>query len=232
MEELWFFRGCMSTFREREMAEATLEILRRLHLPLRLFGRELCCGSVLFRTGQEREAEEVRRRNEEEFRRLGVRRLLTVCPGCYSTFRKDYSLDGVEVLHLTQLLRELVREGRLRLGGRRVRATYHDPCHLGREWRIYEEPREVLRSIPGLELVEMNLSRELSRCCGAGGGVRSAFREVSRAASRTRVGDALEAGAELLVTSCPFCYHHLREAAEGRVEVRDLSLLVRDLMEG
>ncbi|TDA31314.1 MAG: hypothetical protein DSO04_04305 [Hadesarchaea archaeon] len=96
MEELWFFRGCMSTFREREMAEATLEILRRLHLPLRLFGRELCCGSVLFRTGQEREAEEVRRRNEEEFRRLGVRRLLTVCPGCYSTFRKDYSLDGVE----------------------------------------------------------------------------------------------------------------------------------------
>ncbi len=232
MGELWFFRGCMSTFRERAMAEATLEILRRLRLPFRLFGRERCCGSVLFRTGQEREAEEVRRRNEEEFRRLGVRRLLTTCPGCYSTFRRDYSLDGVEVLHLSQLLRELIREGRLRLRERRVRATYHDPCHLGREWGIYEEPREVLRSIPGLELVEMTLSREFSRCCGAGGGVRSAFPEVSLAASRTRVGEALEAGAELLVTSCPFCYHHLKEAAEGRMEVRDLSLLVRDLMEG
>ncbi|MEM2977938.1 MAG: heterodisulfide reductase-related iron-sulfur binding cluster [Candidatus Hadarchaeales archaeon] len=230
--ELWFFRGCMSTFREREIAEATVEILRRLGLPFRLFDRETCCGSVLFRTGQVGEAEEVRKKNEEEFSRLGVRRLLTACPGCYSTFRKEYSLPGVEVLHLTQLLRDMVRGGRLRLGERKVRATYHDSCHLGREWGLYEEPREVLKSVPGLELVEMSLSRGFSRCCGAGGGVRSAFRELSSAVSSTRVGDALEAGAQLLVTSCPFCYHHLREVADGRVEVRDLSLLVRDLMEG
>lgn len=229
MEELWFFRGCMSTFRERGMAEATVEILRKLGLPFRLFEREVCCGSVLFRTGLRGEAEEVRRRNEEEFSRLGVRRLLTVCPGCYSTFRREYSLPGVEVLHLTQLLHGLL--GRLRWRGeRRVRATYHDPCHLGREWGVYEEPREVLRAIPGLELVEMSLSREFSRCCGAGGGVRSAFGEVSSAISRSRVEDAVEAGAGLLVTSCPFCYHHLKEV--GRVEVTDLSLLVRDLLEG
>ncbi len=230
--ELWFFRGCMSTFRERGIAEATVEILRKVSLPFRLFDRETCCGSVLFRTGQVEEAEEVRRRNEEEFSRLGVRRLLTACPGCYSTFRREYSLPGVEVLHLTQLLRGLLVEGRLRLGRREVKATYHDSCHLGREWGLYEEPREILKSVPGLELLEMSLSREFSRCCGAGGGVRSAFRELSSAVSRSRVGDALEAGAQLLVTSCPFCYHHLREAAEGRMEVKDLSMLVRELMEG
>lgn len=230
--ELWFFRGCMSTFREREIAEATVEILRRLGLPFRLFDRETCCGSVLFRTGQVREAEEVKRRNEEEFSRLGVRELLTVCPGCYSTFRKEYSLPGVKVLHLTQLLHRMLREGRLKLRGKEVRATYHDSCHLGREWGLYEEPREILRGMPGLELVEMSLSREFSRCCGAGGGVRSAFRDLSSAVSRSRLGDALDVGAQLVVTSCPFCYHHLREVADGRVEVRDLSLLVRDLMEG
>lgn len=230
--ELWFFRGCMSTFREREIVEATVEILGRLGLPFRLFERETCCGSVLFRTGQVEEAKGVRRKNEEEFSRLGIGKLLTACPGCYSTFRREYSLPGVEVLHLTQLLHRMLREGRLKLRGREVRATYHDPCHLGREWGLYEEPREILRSVPGLELVEMPLSRGFSRCCGAGGGVKSAFPELSSSVSRARMGDALDAGAQLLVTSCPFCYHHLREVADGRMEVKDLSLLVRDLMEG
>jgi len=229
--EFWFFRGCMSTFREREITEATLEILERLEVVFHLFERETCCGSVLFRTGLREEAERVRRKNEEEFSKLGVRRLLTACPGCYSTFR-EYSLSGVEVLHLVHLLHHMLREGKLRLKEKRMRVTYHDPCHLGREWGIYEEPREILRSIPGLELVEMPLSREFSRCCGAGGGVRSAFKELSSAVSRSRIGDALDSGAQILVTSCPFCYHHLKEAAGGKMEVKDLSLLVRDLMEG
>jgi Fe-S oxidoreductase len=123
----------------------------------------------------------------------------------------------------------LIESGKLRPETKRVKATYHDPCHLGRHTEVYEEPRRILKSIRGLELVEMKSSRQLSRCCGGGAGVKTAYPELSKKAALRRVSEAEKTGAKLLVTTCPFCVQTLRGAAEASgssMEVVELSVLV------
>ena len=192
---------------------------------------EVCCGSTIKRIGDVRLFEELRNANCEAILSCEPARIVTPCAGCYKTMAQDYGdlLGGIEVIHSTQYILGVLREGRLRLKEIRVTATYHDPCHLGRYAGIYDEPREILRLIPGLELVEMSNSRELSMCCGGGGGVKTAYGDLSSRIAQKRVREAEETGASLLVTACPFCVQTLSAAAKSMdspIIVEEISVLV------
>ena len=192
---------------------------------------ELCCGSTVRRIGDEALFEDVRDRSARAILDWHPRRLVTPCAGCYKTLSQDYrsKLEGLEVLHSTQYLLRLFSEGRLRFVEEEAVVTYHDPCHLGRHAGLYDEPRAVIKNLPGLRLVEMRSSRELSRCCGGGGGVKTAYPEVSARVAAKRVDEAESTGASMLVTACPFCMQSLSAAAAAAgagIEVVDLSVLV------
>ncbi len=182
-----------------------------------LLDDELCCGSTVKRLGHKQLFERLRKENEQRLRATGVKRIVTACAGCYKTLRQDYKglAEDVRVLHSTEYLAELVSSDRLRFRGADIKVTYHDPCHLGRHAEVYDAPRALLHSVPGLELVEMRSARELARCCGGGAGVKTAYPEISQKAAVRRIREAEKTGASALVTACPFCMQSLKNAAQS-----------------
>ena len=235
--EVLFFVGCTAAYDPniRGMAVETARVLARAGVDFGTLGNEEgCCGSTMMRTGLLDAAKDMVLRNIERFERASPAVIVTSCAGCYKTIRQDYprvGKVGAKVVHITQLVDSLIREGRLTLDKRvEGKVTYHDPCHLGRHNELYEEPRRILRAIPGLELVEMERNRSEARCCGAGGGVKTAFPDLAQKISSLRVADAEATGAGTLTTSCPFCYQSLKAAIEGkgsRLQMVDLMELVR-----
>jgi heterodisulfide reductase subunit D len=197
---------------------------------------ELCCGSTAKRIGHSKLFEKLRAENEKRLLASGAKRLVTACAGCYKTLSQDYpGLAGkIEILHATEYLAELVKAGKLKFPHTELKVTYHDPCHLGRHTEVYDQPREVLRSIPGLRLVEMKNSRELSRCCGGGAGVKTAYPSVSEKVAIKRLNEAEQTGADVLVTTCPFCVQTLMAAAVSsgsKIQVIELAVLLDRIME-
>jgi len=234
LTETLFYVGCTYSL-DRSLQEAPKALARIMKRIGERFGLlledELCCGSTAKRIGQARLFEKLKSQNEGALRATGARRLVTACAGCYKTLKQDYGelSRDIEVLHSSEYLAELIKEGRLAPKRTRVTVTYHDPCHLGRHAGVFDAPREVLRSIPGLELKEMKTSRELSRCCGGGAGVKTAYPEVSQRAALRRLREAESTGAQILVTACPFCVQTLRGAAEASgsaLEVVELEVFV------
>jgi heterodisulfide reductase subunit D len=188
----------------------------------------------MMRTGMFDYAKKMVRKNIELFETAGSSTIVTSCAGCFKTIRQDYSKVGrvsARVVHVTQFVNELIDQKKIVLErGVEGKITYHDPCHLGRHNKLYEEPRKILESIPGVKLVEMERNREESRCCGAGGGVKTAFPELAQKISALRIEDAEKTGADILVTSCPFCYQSLKasiEAKGSKLKMMDLMELVR-----
>jgi Fe-S oxidoreductase len=220
--DILYYIGCTARYRVPEIADAMLEIFDKLGLKYQVMGEEWCCGSVLFRTGQVEAAKELVAHNIEEIKRSGAKTVIFTCPGCLKTFEKDYPDMGVELVHSTQFLTRL---GTMNLKEEDLKAAYHDPCHLGRDLGIYEEPRAVLREVA--EVKEMKREREQAWCCGSGGGVKSAFDDFALWSATERLKEAKEAGADALVSACPFCKRNLKEAAEKeRMEVYDVVELV------
>jgi len=196
-----------------------------------LLDDEICCGSTAKRTGHIALFDKLRKENEKRIMSLHVSRIVTGCAGCFKTLKQDCPnlAKSVQILHSTEYLAGLVDSGRVKFERMPIEVTYHDPCHLGRHTGVYDAPRKVLKSIPGLRLVEMKNSREYSRCCGGGAGVKTAYPEISRKAAMARLKEAEETGAEALVTTCPFCVQTLRMAAQethSKLEVVELSVLV------
>jgi Fe-S oxidoreductase len=192
---------------------------------------ELCCGSVLFNTGQRQKAMANLKVVEEVLKAQKVRDLVALCPGCTRTFlefylpRRSNPIERVE--HISEMFLEHMDEFKFKPKHVRkiTRATYHDPCHLGRHMGIYEPPREVLHALPGVELVEMPTTREDSYCCGSGGGVRAYNRELANTTSQMRVREALELDVEYLVTACPFCERSLINGVELEKAKKDLKVI-------
>jgi Fe-S oxidoreductase len=177
-------------------------------------------------------------KNTDLFIKAGVKNLLTNSPHCLNTFCNNYpELTGsVKTIHYTSLLHTLIRQNTLKpLGEVNLKVTYHDPCYLGRYNRIYEEPRQILTSIPGIELVEMDSNKEQSLCCGGGGsGVfKKPLSQVSF--GEIRIREALKTGADVIVTACPYCIRMLNEAirksrVRKKIVVQDVAeLLVRSV---
>ncbi|TFG30527.1 hypothetical protein EU527_14440, partial [Candidatus Thorarchaeota archaeon] len=218
---LVYFAGCMATYRLPSIAEATIKVLRHAGLEFKMLGEdEWCCGSVTFRTGFIDEGKRMARHNMDALKNIGATRVVTACAGCFRTLSMDYPtlLEEelpFEVVHFPTLLKELIEENRLTFpDGEKIAVTYHDPCHIGRHMGLYDDPRDTLRKIPQVDLVEMHKSRETASCCGAGGGVRSTHRDLARGAAEIRIDEAEETGASVLTTACPFCTFNLREGIE------------------
>lgn len=224
MSKMIYFRGCVAREKLNNIAEATEKILKHADIDYKILDNETCCGSFLLRTGFVSDAKEVMKNTLKE---IGKEKIITSCAGCYKTFKNDYNeILGVEldVVHTSQLFNELIRTGKLEPPFLDKTVTYHDPCHLGRHIEEYDAPREVLSKISNL--VEMERNKEESRCCGAGGGVRAAFPEITENIAKMRIKDAEDVDAEILVTSCPFCILNLRSVSEDDKKVLDLSEMI------
>ena len=176
-----------------------------------------------------------------KIRATGACELVTPCAGCYKTFTKLYPEIGdlgLEVYHTVQYFHKLVTNGKLVFNKEVAKkVTYHDPCDLGRACRIFEEPRAVLKKIPGLEYVEMAKNRLDARCCGGGGGMQASNPDLAVDMASLRIRDALAVGAEIIVSGCPACKDNLRKGARGipkeergRIKIVDLTEMVTDAM--
>ena len=219
-----YFRGCVAREKLNEIAEATEKILKHAGIEYRVLENETCCGSFLLRTGFASDAEEVMKNTLKD---IGEETIITSCAGCYKTFKKDYKeILGVEldVVHTSQLFNDLIKNKKIEPIFLDKTVTYHDPCHLGRHLEEYDAPREILDEISNL--VEMERNKEKSRCCGAGGGVKAAFPEITENIAKMRIKDAEDIEAEILVTSCPFCILNLRSVSKDSSKILDLSEII------
>ncbi|UCE37525.1 MAG: hypothetical protein JSW00_19060 [Thermoplasmata archaeon] len=234
-----YFPGCMATYRAKDIAKSTIELLKKADVEFILLGEdEWCCGSVMLRTGNMEVGKDMMEHNVDAINKSGADVVVTSCSGCFRTLKQDYetmtgSLD-FEVKHVLELLVDLIDKGSLKFPETKLKVTYHDPCHLGRHSGLYDVPRDILKSIPGLALVEMARSRQNARCCGAGGGVRAGFPELSDQMADTRLKEAEETGADVLTSACPFCTFALREAAgrnDSKIRVLDMPELLMEILD-
>ncbi len=241
--EILYFVGCYYSYDPRNMkvAVATAKILQKAGVEFGTLGaRENCCGESIRKAGDEEKFKTLARENIKAFIDHGVKRILVSSPHCFHTFRNDYSefMMNLEVVHITQYLQELIEQGRLELTGPVAkRVTYHDPCYLGRHNGFFDQPRNVLKSGPGLEFVELPESRQNSLCCGGGGGRIWMHTDKDERFGNIRLDQTKQIGAEVLVTSCPFCISNFEESRlslpdDDPLQIKDLTEIVLESLEG
>ncbi|MDD1775829.1 MAG: hypothetical protein LUP94_00575 [Candidatus Methanomethylicus sp.] len=222
----------MSRLKVKSISDSTMKLLRLLQIPFDTLGEEEgCCGSILLRTGQIDDAKRLAIKNLAIIKSRGYDTVVMSCPGCFKTISTEYAQFvgnlPFRVYHISQFLLEKQDALKRNLKPLPVRVVYHDPCHLGRSMGIYEEPRNLIKLIPNIELVEFKQNRSKALCCGSGGGVRSVFPELSTEVAKNTMGGPLNAtGAHIIVTSCPFCNFNFKNARMNDVEVIDLPELI------
>ena len=239
--EVLYFPCCYLSYdsRTRKLATATANILNKAGVDFGILGAEQnCCGESVRKTGDEELFRQLAKGNIKTFIDSGVKKILVSSPHCYHTFKNEYPefMVNFEIIHISQYLLQLINEGRLEFTkeyGKKI--TYHDPCYLGRHNGIYDEPRAVLKNVPGLELIEMVESREDSLCCGGGGGGIWMDIPKSERFSDLRVGQAIETGAEALVTSCPYCIINFEDSKLSMedsevIEIRDITEIIQEVI--
>ncbi len=239
--EILYFSGCYLSYdpRLKKAARATAAILKKAGVNFGILGnRENCCGESIRKTGDEDLFKRLARENIRTFIEMGVKKILVSSPHCYHTFKNEYPefMVHFEAVHITQYLFELIRDERLRINGEYAKkVAWHDPCYLGRHNGIYDEPREVLSKIQGLDLVEMPDSREDSLCCGGGGGRIWMETPGGERFSDLRLKQAMDAGAEILATACPYCISNFEDSrltlnVEDKIEVKDITEIIADVI--
>jgi heterodisulfide reductase subunit D len=230
--EAIFFAGCTGSYRMQDIPKAAVTILDRAGVKVNCLGEdEYCCTSPALRTGVRdltmKAAETVVVKADS----MGAKDMVMSCAGCYKTvstnFGEFYSKPGQNVYHITQYVDKLIKSRKLPLNNAfGFTVTYHDPCHLGRHSGVFEEPRNILKAIPGVKFVEMKRNRMNSRCCGAGGGYKSAYNNFAVNIAAERIRDAEEVGAEIIATACPFCVLNLKAGAKqigSKIKVMDIT---------
>lgn len=239
--EILYFACCYPSYdaRLKKVAKATATVLSKAGVDFGILGpKENCCGESIRKTGDEQLFKRLARENIKSFIDHGVRKILVSSPHCYHTFKNEYPGLGMnlEVVHVSQYLWNLIQEGRLEVKGEFPKSvTYHDPCYLGRHNNIFEEPRQVLRSIPGLEFLEMPDQRENSLCCGGGGGRIWMETPRNERFSDLRVQQAVDTGAEVLVTSCPYCITNFEDSRLNRpdsevIEIKEITEVLAEVV--
>ncbi len=239
--EVLYFPDCYLSYdpRLKKVAAATVNILNKAGVDFGILGtKENCCGESIRKTGDEALFKRLARENIKTFIENGVKKILVSSPHCYHTFKNEYPEFNVnfEVVHISQYLFELINKGRLQISkeyGKKI--TYHDPCYLGRHNGIFDEPRGVLKKIPGLELKEMPESRENSLCCGMGGGRIWMETPKSERFSNLRLDQAIGVGAEVLVTSCPYCITNFEDSKlvmnyDDVIQVKDITEILQEVI--
>ncbi len=234
--EVLFFVGCVASLYPMAYAvpQALAEIMEAAGVRFETLGaEEWCCGYPLLTAGLP--IDELVERNVARVKASGAKRLVTACPSCFHTWKEHYPEIGVEVLHSTEFVAELIQEGRISLQELNKRVTYHDPCDLGRKANVYEAPRQILEAIPGLELIEMESNHANSLCCGGGGNLESLDQTLSRAMAANRLAQAHSLEVDAVVSACQQCERTLNAAARRqkiRLKTLDIVQLVRMAMNG
>jgi len=239
--ELLYYTCCVPAFdaKVRRIARATVGILNKVGINYGILGsKERCCGESVRKSGNETIFQELAKSNIQAFAESGVKKVVVNSPHCYHTFKNEYPALGAqfEVVHLSQLLDQLIREGKLKFTKEiKKKVIYHDPCYLGRHNQIYDEPRRVLKAIPGVELLEFPDSRQSSICCGGGGGRVWMETPKEERFCDLRLQQAIDAGADVLAVACPYCMlmfddSLLTMGKEGVIEIKDISELVLEAL--
>jgi Fe-S oxidoreductase len=270
--EVVYHAGCLYSYDAEltSIARDTVSLLREAGVDLGIRGsQESCCGSIAFQMGFQGEFIKFAESNIDDWNAAGVSKVITSCACGFGVMRSVYPLLGKEmrfqVLHITEYVDELIKEGRLKPARRfPARVTYHDPCNLGRKsevyvpWKgeekkvlgqfivrepekvvhrgwdgIYEPPRDIIRSVPGAELVEMERTMEWAWCCGAGSGVKQSMNDFALWTAGERIEEAKSVGGEAIVTACPWCQRNFKDAiAESgdKLEVYDVVEFLRQAL--
>jgi heterodisulfide reductase subunit D len=241
--EIAYYAGCTGAYEAAPMVRGDVLVLGAIGEPFTMLPpeEEVCCGFPLFITGQHEMLGDLTARLVAAYRAKGVKTLLCSCPCCVNIMSRDWPLFyGKElpfkIRHITQFVEDAMKSGKLIIRKElRERLIYHDPCYLSRGVGIMEEPRTVLRAIPGAQVLEFDRNRLESRCCGAGGAARKIFSENAIAMGRLTIDEAVDKKADKLVLSCPACYAKVNEAMIGHdrhIEIVDIMELVSKMIEG
>ncbi|MCJ7516719.1 MAG: succinate dehydrogenase/fumarate reductase iron-sulfur subunit [Methanomassiliicoccales archaeon] len=221
--ETMFFAGCSPSLLRQNLVENVVKIYSALGEKIGYLGKEeRCCSSPLLRVGDIDLFKEMAKANIDAMKKAGAKRVVVTCAGCYKAWKEDYiewfGDYGIEVVHISEVLENAIRNGKLKLNEvpeNNVTVTYHDPCHLGRAGGVYDPPRRVLESIPGVRIVEMSRNRENSACCGSGGGVKTARPNLATTIGGARLEMVRETGAEVIVSCCPWCEQNIEDSIKA-----------------
>jgi len=233
--EIAYYAGCTSAYEAQPMVKGDVIVLGAIGEPFTMLPpeEEVCCGFPLFITGQHDILEDLTKKLVCAYKAKGTKVLLCSCPCCVNIMTRDWPLFyGKElpfrIRHVTQFASSALKEKKLSIGGElKEKIIYHDPCYLSRGVGIIEEPREILRSIPGVELLEFDRCGINSRCCGAGGAARKVFHDNAIAMGKLTINEAVQKKADRLVINCPACYAKMHEAMQGH----DRQITITDIME-
>ncbi len=239
--EILYFPGCYPSYdpRLQKVAKATAKILNSADVNFGILGiRENCCGESIRKAGEQELFKRVAKENIKTFVDAGVKKILVSSPHCYHTFKNEYSQFRVnfEVVHIAEYLADLIDKGRLKLSaGSAKKIVYHDPCYLGRHNGIYAQPRQVLRRVLGHDAMEFVDCRESSLCCGGGGSGIWMDRKKGDRLSEPRLLQALDTGAEVLATACPYCILNFEDSRLGlqdpdAIQIRDITEIVQEAL--
>ncbi len=235
-----YFTGCTAAFRMQRVGVATTRVLQALDIPFTMLGpEEWCCVSVLIRTGQLELAEEFVNHNVNAMIDKGVKTVIYACAGCHRTSRIDWPkfYEGgdlpFEILAISEYMDRLLDDGTLSESDfdwknpLKKRVTFHDSCHTGRHCGVYDAPRRIYDMVPGAEFVEMARTRELQRCCGAGGGIKAGVSDLALKMAQKRVQDAELVNADIITCTCPFCRRNIMDG----INAMDTNIIFKDQQE-
>ena len=239
--DILYYPCCYNTYDPKLIRanKAMVAILKAAKVDFGILGPEQsCCGESVRKAGYESTFQSLAQSNIEALNKAGVTKIFTTSPHCYHTLKNEYpELGGnFEVIHFSQYLAQLIKEGKLSFTKKLdKKVTYHDSCYLGRHNNIYDEPRDILKSIPGVQLVEMANCRENSLCCGGGGGRIWEETKKGERFSDIRLEQAIASGANILATACPYCTSMLEDSATTMnktdvIEVKEISELVQEAL--
>lgn len=240
--EIAYYAGCTGAYEAQPMVRGDVLVLNAAGVSFTMLPpeEEVCCGFPLFITGQHDRLADLTQRLVDGYASRGVKTLICSCPCCVNIMARDWPVFyGKElpfkIRHITQFVAAAFRQGKLRLPRElREAVIYHDPCYLSRGVGVIEEPREVLRSIPGLTLLEFEQHGLNSRCCGSGGAARKVFHDNAIAMGRLTIDEAVAKKADRLILSCPACYAKVNEAMRGyekQIRITDIMELLASLLD-
>jgi len=239
--EILYFPDCYACYdpRMKKVAVATATILQKAGVNFGILGdKEVCCGESIRKAGDEEVFQRLAKENIKAFIDAGVKKILVSSPHCYHTFKNEYPefMVNFEVVHITQYLAELISEGRLKLNGEFAKkVTWHDPCYLGRHNGVYDEPRNVLKAVPGVEFTELPEHHVASLCCGGGGGRIWMETVKGERFCDLRIDQAVDVGAEVLVTACPYCITNFEDSRvtmglDEKIVVKEISEVISEVI--
>jgi len=241
--EILFWVGCAGSFdsRYKKVSQAFAKIMQKANVDFRILGvEEKCNGDTARRLGNEYLAQQLIQENVETLNNYGVKKIVTACPHCYNSLKHEFKQFGgnYEVYHHSEFISNLINENKLKFKDESVnnKVTYHDSCYLGRYNNIYDQPRNSISSIKGIELIEMNRNKSKGFCCGAGGG-RMFLEDVEgKRINEERTREALETNANTIASACPFCMTMLNDGVKAfekteEVKVKDIAEIILENIE-